>query len=71
MGVAVTRTQLAKTFMDERMTATEAQCTARRFLAAFSPAELSALVSAQSEDDLPKSTRQRAQAAAQACVGRN
>jgi len=68
VGVAVTRTELAQTFMDERMTATEAQCTSRRFLAAFSPAELSSLVNAQSEAELPKATQQRAQAAAQACL---
>jgi hypothetical protein len=69
VGVAVTRTQLAETFMDQRMTAAEAQCTSRHFLAAFSPAELTAFVNAQSEADLPPSIETKAASAAQACVG--
>ena len=55
-------------FMAERMTPTEAQCTARRFLAAFSPAELTAFVTAESEADLPPSVASRAQSAAQSCL---
>ena len=68
VGVAVTRTQLAQTFMTQRMTAAEAQCTARHFLAAFSPADLTAFVNAQSEADLPPSIETKARSAAQACI---
>ena len=50
------------------MTPAEAQCTARHFLAAFSAAELASFLTAQSEADLPSSTRRRAQAAALACT---
>ena len=69
VGVAVTRTQLGHAFMDQGMLPAQAQCTARRFLAAFSPAELASLVNAQSEDELPATTQQRAQAASLACLG--
>jgi len=68
VGVAVARTQLAQMLLDERMTPAQAQCTARRFLAAFSAPELKSFVTAQSEADLPPAVATRAQAAAQACL---
>ena len=68
VGVAVTRTALAQTFLDQRMTPAEAQCTARHFLAAFSGPQLKSFVTAQSEEELPPSVAAKAQAAAQACL---
>jgi len=61
-------TEVAQGLLDARMTPAEAQCTARHFLAAFSAAELASFLTAQSEADLPSSTRRRAQAAALACT---
>ena len=68
VSLAVARTQLALSLMDAKMTPTEAQCTARHFLASFSPAELTAFLAAESEADLPASVRPRAAAAAAACT---
>ena len=71
MGLAVSRTQLALSLLNDfGLTPAQARCSAHQFLAALSPAELSTALSAASFDEIPEAAGARAGAAArQACLG--